>query len=476
MIRIVVPPTGTPSVCWKRATYSQIIFECFPLLTHTSLEDCAARRNGDTFTVRQFLASVQALASRLPDKRHAINLCRDRYHFLIAFAAALLSRHISLLPTCRAPEVLAQLNHMYPDTYILADHEDVPAGIPLYRVQNDDLSFNRKDEIPTIPSTQIAAVVFTSGSSGLPRAHAKTWGSLVRGARALKRQFDIGEECSPIPIVIGTVPAQHMYGLETTIMLPLQCGWGIYAGHPTLPADIKEALEKMGQPAWLMTTPLHLRAFVGQRIALPGLTGIISATMPLARSLASEAEDLWHVPVREMYGCTEGGVIGSRRTTAAHAWTICPGLRLWQEADAAWVSGGHVGQSLRLADRITVQSPTQFMLHGPSYDLVKVAGKRTSLAALNAVLVQIDGIVDGTFYRPPRSPSPTARLTAFVVAPGVKASTILAELRKRIDPLFLPRPLHLVEALPRNLTGKLPRERLDEFAAKVALRHKRRRG
>jgi acyl-coenzyme A synthetase/AMP-(fatty) acid ligase len=243
-----------------------------------------------------------------------------------------------------------------------------------------------------------------------------------------------------------------------------------------LPADIREALEKMGQPAWLMTTPLHLRAFVGQRIALPGLTGIISATMPLVRSLACEAEDLWNVPVREMYGCTEGGVIGSRRTTVAQAWTICPGLRLWQEGDAAWVSGGHVGQSLRLADRITVQSPTQFILHGPNYDLVKVAGKRTSLAALNAVLAQIVGVVDGTFYRPHRSRSTTARLTSFVVAPGVKASTILAELRKRIDPVFLPRPLHLVDALPRNLTGKLPQERLDEFAAKIALRHKRRRG
>ena len=66
-----------------------------------------------------------------------------------------------------------------------------------------------------------------------------------------------------------------------------------------------------------------------------------------------------------------------------------------------------------------------------------------SLAALNAALAQIVGVVDGTFYRPHRSRSATARLTAFVVAPGIKASTILTELRKRIDPLFLPRPLHL---------------------------------
>jgi acyl-coenzyme A synthetase/AMP-(fatty) acid ligase len=30
------------------------------------------------------------------------------------------------------------------------------------------------------------------------------------------------------------------------------------------------------------------------------------------------------------------------------------------------------------------------------------------------------------------------------------------ELRRRIDPVFLPRPLVIVDRLPRNSTGKLP--------------------
>ena len=40
----------------------------------------------------------------------------------------------------------------------------------------------------------------------------------------------------------------------------------------------------------------------------------------------------------------------------------------------------------------------------------------------------------------------------------------LAALRERIDPAFLPRPLCLVDELPRNATGKLPRGALDELA------------
>ena len=57
----------------------------------------------------------------------------------------------------------------------------------------------------------------------------------------------------------------------------------------------------------------------------------------------------------------------------------------------------------------------------------------------------------------------TARLAAFVVAPELDAREILQALRLRIDPVFLPRPLHKIDALPRNATGKLPRDSLDKL-------------
>jgi acyl-coenzyme A synthetase/AMP-(fatty) acid ligase len=37
------------------------------------------------------------------------------------------------------------------------------------------------------------------------------------------------------------------------------------------------------------------------------------------------------------------------------------------------------------------------------------------------------------------------------------------QLRQRIDPVFLPRPLLMVERLPRNATGKLPQQALQEL-------------
>ena len=467
MIRSTIPATGVPLRALGHTPILQVR-QAYPLLAYENPDDCVAWRGQRTFSLRDFLAAVCEVASRLPSKRYAVNLCKDRYHFLIGFAAALVSRHISLFPTCRATEALRHLNERYPESYILTDHDDLPPGMPTCRVADGGGASGAAQEIPVIPSERIAAIVFTSGSSGAPRAHAKTWGSLVRGAEALARQFPVD---STIPrVVVGTVPPQHMYGLETTIMLPIQRGWSLHAGHPILPADLHGDLAALKGPVWLMTTPVHLRAYVSRKTALPGIEQIVSATMPLSRSLAAKAERLWDVPVHEIYGCTETGVIGSRRPSAGERWTLCHRLRLSQDGDTAWVSGGHVEESFRLADRITVHRDDGFLLHGSNYDLIKVAGKRASLAALNAVLVRIDGVVDGTFYRPEDGRG--GRLTAFVVAPGVRPATILAALRNRLDPVFLPRPLHLVDALPRNSTGKLPREQLEAFAAAYRSRHR----
>jgi acyl-coenzyme A synthetase/AMP-(fatty) acid ligase len=42
------------------------------------------------------------------------------------------------------------------------------------------------------------------------------------------------------------------------------------------------------------------------------------------------------------------------------------------------------------------------------------------------------------------------------VAPELTSAALKQALRERIDPVFLPRPLLFVDALPRNAAGKLP--------------------
>jgi acyl-coenzyme A synthetase/AMP-(fatty) acid ligase len=72
------------------------------------------------------------------------------------------------------------------------------------------------------------------------------------------------------------------------------------------------------------------------------------------------------------------------------------------------------------------------------------------------------------FVVPEQDRERVTRLAAYVVAPGVSSEVLMSALRERIDGAFLPRPLHFVDALPRNATGKLPRVALDAFETDFA--------
>jgi acyl-coenzyme A synthetase/AMP-(fatty) acid ligase len=107
------------------------------------------------------------------------------------------------------------------------------------------------------------------------------------------------------------------------------------------------------------------------------------------------------------------------------------------------------------------------LLHGRTADLVNVAGKRSSFGYLNAQLNAIPGVLDGAFFLSEGLTGSTgvARLGAVVVAPGLSVALLTEQLRQRLDPVFLPRPLLLVDELPRNATGKLPHQALRGFAS-----------
>ncbi len=102
----------------------------------------------------------------------------------------------------------------------------------------------------------------------------------------------------------------------------------------------------------------------------------------------------------------------------------------------------------------------QFRLLGRQKDLINIAGKRASLAALNQQLAEIEGVVEGLFLPPDEADPESQRLWAVVVAPDLSERQLIAALALRLDPVFLPRPLLKVTALPRNETGKVTREAL----------------
>jgi acyl-coenzyme A synthetase/AMP-(fatty) acid ligase len=440
--------------------------DTIPFFSHPSAQSIVAYRGGQPIEAWRFLAEVAQVAALLPDGGHVLNICNDRYRFAVGFGASLLANRVSLLPPTYTPEVIRHLRALAPDAFCLTDDPQCSVDLPQLRFPDTPVLRTVPFKIPQIPAAQVVAYVFTSGSTGLPVPHRKHWGNLVRCVRVEADRLGLSARAASI---VATVPAQHMYGFETSLLVALQSASAFCAERPFYPANISAVLAAAPKPRVLVSTPVHLRALLASDVALPPLEMVVSATAPLGEGFAAEVEARLGAPLVEIYGSTETGQIASRRPTALPTWRLWPGVRVSRRADRFWAEGGHIEEPTALGDELEITGPDAFLLHGRIGDLINIAGKRTSLSYLNHQLIAIPGVSDGAFFLPDdesASPTGVTRLGALVVAPELDAATVVRQLRDRIDPVFLPRPLLFVDEIPRNATGKLPLHVLNSLVSR----------
>jgi acyl-coenzyme A synthetase/AMP-(fatty) acid ligase len=439
---------------------------CLRLLSEAGDSRIIAWRRGRAVGTDEFLGDVAQVARMLPETGHAINLCDDRYLFLVGFCAAASLGHATLLPSSRAAQAIIDVRAAYADTYVLGDTrtcDSFSGTIRLPELDSGPSATAADRRLLEITESQTAVVGFTSGSTGLPKPNTKTWQNFRRGtalnAGMLAEAIGLGN--SQVAHVLATVPAQHMYGMELSVLLPLFGPFSVHAGKPLFPADVAAELASLPAPRILVTTPIHLQALLRESLVLPPVAAIVSATAPLSNELAAEAETRFQAPLIEMFGSTETCVIAHRRTAERAIWTLYPGVELSTQPDGTLVSGDHLAATVQLQDIVELYPDHQFRLCGRNADQLEIAGKRASLADLTRRLQSLDGVQDAVVFQlDEESTGGVRRIAALAVAPGRSEKELLSKLRDAIDPLFLPRPLRLVDALPRNETGKLPRAAL----------------
>lgn len=445
-------------------TYRHEAPQRLPLLGASDPARILTWRNGKPVSAAEFLAQVHAVADGLPMAAAAVNLCEDRYAFLVAFCAVMLRGQTNLLPSSRAQQAIDEVMAAHPDCYALGEQALDPAP-PGYR-QLPSLEAAPVPEVatvwPLIPAEQVVAIGYTSGSTGVPSANQKTWRSFC--ASSAGNLAMLHASLGPRFEIVATVPPQHMYGLEMSILLPLLGEVGVHAGRPFFPADVAAALAEVPAPRLLVATPVHLRALVESGIALPPIAAMLSATAPLPVELARAAEQRFGAPVLEVFGSTETCVFASRRPAVDEDWSLYDGAVLHPQPDGTAVEAPQLEAPVTLADIVSLSDGGRhFRLCGRHADMLEIAGKRASLGDLTRRLLAIPGVRDGVVFQLDGGDAlGVHRIAALVVAPGLDEHVILDALRRAVDPLFLPRPLKLVAALPRNETGKLPRAALLE--------------
>jgi acyl-coenzyme A synthetase/AMP-(fatty) acid ligase len=436
--------------------------ESHPFFRYDDGEALFAVQEGRKVSVTDFLCDTAVVASMLPPRRYVANLCVDRYRFTVGVAAALMREQISLMPPNQTPVVLEELAADFPDLYCIHDGLLATGSLPAVALPDRTTTKSPAQAIPSFPARQPAVILFTSGSTGRPTPHQKSWGALVESALAAGKR--LGVDALKGGTIVGTVPQQHSYGFESTVLLALQHGLALHAARPFYPADIVACLAETTRPRVLVTTPIHLRALLAESATLPGLDLVISATAPLARQLAADAEQRFQAPLVEIYGCSEAGQLATRKPVETEEWRCLDSIRLRQDASGTWAFQRSLPDAVLLNDVLDLRGPERFLLHGRSRDLVNIAGKRTSLAHLNHHLNSIRGVVDGVFVMPEEGAVVTTRLMAYVVAPSLSREAIMAALRQRLDPAFLPRPLVMLDSLPRNGVGKLTHDAVSRMA------------
>ena len=441
----------------ETGSVAQRTSEWLSLLGNTDLDRPFAFRGGKSISAREFLADVQSVVMQLPSASHAVNLCEDRYHFIVAFCAVVLSGQVNLLPSSRAPQAIMDVMHAHPNSYALADSMREVEPPRLFRLPPLAGRAHGGERAPSIVGGHRVAIGFTSGSTGHPKPNPKTWhcvrASSARNAAllgALERTVNI----------VATVPPQHMYGLEMSVLLPLCSRAAIDVSQPFFPADIAQALNRLAAPRILVTTPFHLRALLHSDVELPEVEAIVCATAPLSAELARDVETRFATRVVEVFGSTETCVIAHRRTALGESWNLYDGVRLRPQPDGTLVEADYFSASTLLQDIVELDGDTRFVLRGRNGDLLDIAGKRASLGDLNHRLLAIDGVRDGVMFALDADAKGVQRLAALVVADGLSESDIVERLRSAIDAVFLPRVVRIVATLPRNATGKLPREAL----------------
>ena len=417
---------------------------------------------GRCISLSEVREDVGRFAASLPSGgRFLVNLCEDRYLFLVAYCAAIARGWTNLLPPARAQDVVDQVAGTHASSFQCRDS----AVLDALSGQPSDFSIPME-----IGGDHVAMIGFTSGSTGVPQAHPKKCWSLAestsRNSAAIRARLS-GRFGDARPWIVATVPPQHVYGMEMSILLPALGDMAVHCGRPMFPQDVAGALADVPEPRVLVTTPVHLRVLSESGIRFPDTALIMSATAPLDARSAVNAERAFRSMVLEIFGSTETCALAQRRTAIDEPWQLHEGARLEPGEHGTVVEAPWLPEPVNLQDVVELVSADRFHLRGRNSDLVEVAGKRASLGDLTRRLSSVPGVIDAAVIQLDPVSSGVRRIAALAVAPGLTAAQVLARLGNLIDPVFLPRPLILVASIPRNELGKLPRQSVIDALARA---------
>ncbi len=359
----------------------------------------------------------------------------------------------------------------------------------------DDLLATTPLDVVDVDDDHLAALMFTSGTAGSPRAAMLTHGNLRANLdQSRSAEGHIGSD----DVIYGVLPLFHIFGLNVVIGLGLSVGATIVLVQRFDPATAVQSITDRavtvipGAPAlWAAFAhfdELDSSTFANVRLALSG-----ASRLPV--TVARAMHERFGIEIREGYGLTEAspivttstgitprfGSVGRALAGVEIRLVNSNGDALVGDVGEVWVRGdnifaGYYGDDeataevldadgwLHTGDMATTDDDGYLYLVDRSKDLIIVSGFNVFPAEVEEMLLTHPGVVEAGVVGVAH-PHTGEAVKAYVVASTGSDVDEEALIEYSLDHLArykCPSKVIFVSDLPRNASGKLVRRSLDD--------------
>lgn len=399
--------------------------------------------------------------------------CEDAFASAVALLALVQARSCAVVAPNSQPETLRRLCDGVQGA-LAESGSELPGLGPRPRLWPLDAAGPPELRAPASSRSAIAAEFQTSGTTGPEKSVPKQRRHLEDEVALLEALF--GARVGAETAFFATVSPQHIYGLLFRVLWPLASGRPFQAETLLLPQELVPRMRERS-PCALVTTPSHLQRMAAGR-GLGALAGhcraIFSSGAPLDAATRDAVASALGVAPIEILGSTETGGIAWREGEAL--WTPFPGVEITRAEEgrlavhSPLASVGEAGGAGRrrfvTGDLCELNGDGRFELHGRADRVVKIAGKRLALGAMEAELAQHAWVSEAALVATLRGselrvhaavvPSEAGREALRAGGHSALREACTGHLASRFDRVLLPRAWRFVAALPRSAAGKLP--------------------
>ena len=341
----------------------------------------------------------------------------------------------------------------------------------------------------------LALVMRTSGTTSKPKLVGLSHANVIAAASAIRSTYDLGEE----DLCFNLMPLYHVHGLISGGMSSLLAGSRQLCTGPLAPAWFAQAYETL-RPTWFTGSPpihLSLRDYyetAGKHPHNDRLRFFRSSSAPFPAPAIAALEDLFGAPLYENYGMTETAATvcsnlppPAKRKVGGVGSSISAEIRIADEfgADVSQGTEGEIllkgpsviteylgsgdinaknfhGPWLRTGDVGYFDEDGDLFVIGRTKELIKRGGQSIYPSEIDNALSALDDIADAIAFAIDH-PTLGEELVAAVVpkaGAALKESDLRTYLSNRVSTYKVPSAILIVDAIPKNETGKVQRREM----------------